>query len=322
VGWTETDAHRAAAAMCAQAGLPACGLKLLRFGSNAVFGVDDARVLRVMRPGTSEADVRREIDLVSEFSRLNVPTVRLARGVGQPLKALDCLGTVWERLAEPHRHNVYHALGELVRIFHQGTARLQISLDPWRPLTLSDRQLTECRKHYASDDVRLLTQWSKRIASELDQVQPALPAGVLHGQAEVGNVLFRGGQPVLIDFEQVSIGPREWDLVHTAVSVTRFGRPEQCYRDFVDAYGFDVRTWDGYPTHRRLWELCATTWLMQHDRRSHRVTQEIEVRLQTWRDDDLNARWTGVLERRPPASATVKGAQASISPSAGRLERA
>jgi aminoglycoside phosphotransferase (APT) family kinase protein len=284
--------------MCEQAGLPACGLNLLRFGSNAVFGVGDAHVLRVMRPGTSEADVCREIDLVSEFSRLNVPTVRLARGVAQPLKALDCLATVWERLAEPHRHNVYRALGRLVRTFHQRTAGLRIPLGPWRPLELSDRRLIQCREHYAPEDVRLLAQWSKQIASELDQAQPALPAGVIHGQAEVGNVLFRAGQPVLIDFEQVSIGPREWDLVHTAVSVTRFGRSEQCYRDFADAYGFDVRTWEGYQTHRRLWELCATTWLMQHDHRSRRVRQEIEVRLQTWRDDDPSVRWTGVLERR------------------------
>jgi hypothetical protein len=283
MSWTETDAYRAVAVMCEQAGLPESGLDLLRFGSNAVFGIDEAHVLRVMRPGTCEADVQREIDLAGEFVRLDVPTVRLS-DVTQPLKALDCLGTVWERLAEPHQDNVHHAL--------------RVPLQPWRQLALSDRRLNQCRQHYAPEDVRMLTRWSERIASELDQVQPVLPAGVIHGQAEVGNVLLRTGQPVLIDFEQVSIGPREWDLVHTAVVVARFGRPEQCYRDFADAYGFDVRTWDGYQTHRRLWELCATTWLMQHDHRSRRVAQEIQVRLRTWRDDDPNMRWTGVLERR------------------------
>lgn len=297
MSWTETDARRTAAVMCGQVGLPRSDLDLLRFGSNAVFGVDKAHVLRVMRPGTSEADVQREIDLIGEFDRLDIPTVRLS-DVAQPLKALDCLGTVWERLAEPHQDNVYRALGRLMRLFHQRTAGLRVPLEPWRQLALSDRRLIGCRQHYAPEDVRMLTQWSERIACKLDQVPPVLPAGAIHGQAEVGNVLFRTGQPVLIDFEQVSLGPREWDLVHTAVVVTRFGRPEQRYRDFADAYGFDVRTWNGYQTHRRLWELCATTWLMQHDRRSCRVSEEIEVRLQTWRDDDPDARWTGVLERR------------------------
>jgi len=299
MAWSAKDALRAAAAMCAQVGLWASELELLRFGSNAVFGVDEAHVLRVMRPGTSEDAVQRELELVREFDRLGVPTVRLADDVAaQPLKALNCLGTVWERLAEPEQDNVHGALGQLVRIFHQRTPDLRVPLQPWRQLALSDQRLAQQREHYAAEDVRMLTQWSKRIAGELEEVQPALPAGVVHGQAEVGNVLFRDGQPVLIDFEQVSIGPREWDLVHTAVAVTRLGRPDQCYRDFADAYGFDVRTWDGYQTYRRLWELCATTWLMQHDHHNHTVAQEIEVRLQTWRDDDPDARWTGVLERR------------------------
>lgn len=286
--------------MCEQASLPGGNLELLRFGSNAVFGVDTSHVLRVMRPGTSEFEVHREIDLVGEFNRLEIPTVLLS-DVAQPLKALDCFGTVWERLAEPHQddlYDVYRALGRLMRLFHRRTAGLRVPLEPWRQLALSDQRLIQCKQHYAPEDVRMLTQWSERLASELHLVQPVLPAGVIHGQAEVGNVLFRAGQPVLIDFEQVSIGPREWDLVHTSVAVARFGRPERCYRDFAEAYGFDVRTWNGYETHRRLWEMCATTWLMQHDHRGRRVCQEIELRLRTWRDDDPETRWSGVLERQ------------------------
>ncbi len=298
MGWTGTDARRAATAMCEQAGLRGSDLELLRFGSNAVFGVDEGHVLRVMRPTTSEADVRRETDLVREFVRLDIPAVRLADIPAQPLRALGCLGTIWERLEEPDQGNLHSQLGQLVRIFHQCTGGLRVPLEPWRQLASSDRRLVARRDHYAPEDVTMLTRWSERIATELDQVKPALPAGVIHGQAEIGNVLSRAGQPVLIDFEQVSIGPREWDLVHTAVVVTRFGRPEQCYRDFADAYGFDVRSWDGYETHRRLWELCATTWLMQHDHGDHKIAREIKVRLGTWRDDNPDTRWSGVLERR------------------------
>jgi Ser/Thr protein kinase RdoA (MazF antagonist) len=297
--WTYTDARRAVTAMCELAGLQGSKPELLRFGSNAVFGVGEAHVLRVMRPTTSEADVRREIDLVHEFARLDVPTARLADiPAQQPLKAGDCLGTVWERLDEPDQDNLYRSLGQLVHVFHQRTAELRVPLEPWHQLASSSRRLAELRGHYAPEDVTMLTRWSGRIAGELDQVNPVLPGGVIHGQAEVGNVLFRVGHPVLIDFEQVAIGPREWDLAHTAAAVTRFGRPEQHYRDFADAYGFDVRSWDGYETYRRLWELCATTWLMQHGRHSRKVAQEIEVRLQTWRDDNPDMRWSGVLERR------------------------
>jgi Ser/Thr protein kinase RdoA (MazF antagonist) len=221
--WTDSDAHRAATIMCALAGLQDSELELLRFGSNAVFGIGRTHVIRVMRPTTSPADVQREIDLVREFVRLNVPAVRLADvPVQQPLKAMNCLGTVWERLLEePDHRNLYRPLGQLIQLFHQRTVDLRVPLEPWHQLASSDRRLAELHSHYSPQDVAMLTRWSRRISTALDQVEPMLPGGVIHGQAEVGNVLFRAGQPVLIDFEQVALGHvngilsilRSWSLV-------------------------------------------------------------------------------------------------------------
>lgn len=296
--WTNTDARRAAAAMCEQAGLDEVEPELLRFGNNAVFALGEAYVLRVMRPTVSRADAGQEIDLVREFARLDLPTVRLgALAAEQPLEAHGCLGTVWERLAEPDRAQLYQPFGRLLRTFHERTDELCRPLERWRPLASSERRLAQLRSHYAPEDVSMLHYWSERVAAELDQVEPVLLGGVIHGQAEVGNVLLRAGEPVLIDFERVAIGPWEWDLIDTAVTVARFGLPEQHYRDFADSYGFDVRTWDCYETYRRLWELRAITWLMQHGRDSREAAQEIEVRLQSWREDDSDARWSSVLER-------------------------
>jgi Ser/Thr protein kinase RdoA (MazF antagonist) len=156
--------------------------------------------------------------------------------------------------------------------------------------------LTELDGFYTSEDIAMLPRWCWQLAVELDQVKPVLPDGVIHGQAEAGNVLLRDEDLVLIDFERVAIGLREWDLIDTAVAVTRFGLPEQCYRDFADAYGFDVRAWDGYEIYRRLWELRATIWLMQNGHHSRETAREVEVRLQTWRED-LDARWTGVFDQ-------------------------
>jgi len=296
--WTDTDARRAATAMCELAGLHGVIPELLRFGNNAVFGIGEAYVVRVMRPTTSEADVQREIELVREFARLDVPAVRLADlTTQQPLEAHDCLGTVWERLKKPDHGGIYGPFGQLLRTFHQRTAKLGLPLEPWGPLASSDRRLAELDGHYTPENITMLTQWSRRIAVDLDQVEPVLPCGVIHGQAEVGNVLLRVDEPVFIDFERVAIGPREWDLIDTAVAVTRFGLPEQCYRDFADAYGFDVRAWNGYEIYRRLWELRATTWLMQNGHHSREAAREVEVRLQTWRDEDPDTRWTGVFDQ-------------------------
>lgn len=72
------------------------------------------------------------------------------------------------------------------------------------------------------------------------------------------------GQVVLLDFEVASIGPREWDLLPTAIATERYGLEEVQYRQFADTYGFDVRTWPGYPVLREIREVTMTTWIMQN----------------------------------------------------------
>jgi len=294
IDWTDVQARSTAVAMCHQAGLPSSELELLRLGSNAVFRVEKRFVLRVMRPGTSDAAAQQEIALVRDFARLGVPTVRLvALPVDQPLQADGCLGTVWEQLQPADPEAVYRQLGELLTTFHERTDDLAVRLEQWDPLDSAGQRLAELDDSYPAADLAMLRDWYQRVSDTLSRLHYVLPPGVIHGQAEVGNVLLRAGQPVLIDFERVALGPPEWDLIDTAVTITRFGRPEARYRAFADASGFDVRAWDGYDTLRRLWELRATTWLMQNKSHGPGVAEQIEVRLQTWRDDDPDARWSG-----------------------------
>jgi hypothetical protein len=93
--------------------------------------------------------------------------------------------------------------------------------------------------------------------------------------------------------ERVAHGLRESDLTDTAVTTSRFRLPQEQYRAFADAYGFDVMTWDGFPTLRGVWEFRATTWLMQA--RDHRpeIADEVQARLSTWRDNDPGRVWHG-----------------------------
>lgn len=294
IDWTGVQARSTAVAMCRQAGLPSCELELLRLGSNAVFRVGKRVVLRVMRPGTCDEAVQREIALVRDFARLGVPAARLVGlPVDQPLQADGCFGTVWEQLQPADREAVYRQLGSLLRTFHERVGNLSVHLEQWDPLDAAAQRLAELGGSYPEADLAMLRDWYQRVGDTLPRLHYVLPPGVIHGQAEVGNVLLRAGQPVLIDFERVALGPREWDLIDTAVTITRFGRPEAHYRDFARAYGVDVRTWDGYDTLRRLWELRATTWLMQNKHHGSGTAEQIEVRLQTWRDDDPDVRWSG-----------------------------
>ncbi len=155
--WTDTDARRAVTVMCELAGLQGATPELLRFGNNAVFGIGTAHVVRVMRPTTGETDVQREMELVRELARLDVPAIRLAElAVVQPLKAHGCLGTVWERLDEPGHDGLYKPFGQLLHTFHERTAKLRLPLEPWQPLASSDRRLTALDGHYSPDDIAML----------------------------------------------------------------------------------------------------------------------------------------------------------------------
>ena len=74
----------------------------------------------------------------------------------------------------------------------------------------------------------------------------------------------RNGAPVLIDLDGFADGPREWDLVLTAMYYDSFGwHTREEYEDFARAYGYDVRQWEGYPVLREIREFLMVTWLIQ-----------------------------------------------------------
>ena len=69
---------------------------------------------------------------------------------------------------------------------------------------------------------------------------------MIHGDAWWGNLLRDGDRVVLADWDNVSTGPREIDLIPT-LQASRFGLPEHERDAFIAAYGHDIRSWPGYP---------------------------------------------------------------------------
>ena len=68
------------------------------------------------------------------------------------------------------------------------------------------------------EDRAYLITMLARLRAAYDGLEFALPPGVIHGDANVGNVLRdRYGNPVVIDLDGFAVGPREWDLALTAI---------------------------------------------------------------------------------------------------------
>ncbi|MDQ3276129.1 MAG: aminoglycoside phosphotransferase family protein [Actinomycetota bacterium] len=291
LNWTEAEARQAAQRMLSQAGVEPAGLELLRFGNNGVFKVRDCFIIRVARPTTPAEVTKREVQVTQALRAAGVPVVRLVDlPVEQPLVAGGCLGTIWDYI--PGEQPTYRQFGDLVRRFHQ-TDLLAIDLPEWQPLATARQRLDALADQYPNDDIALLNNWYERIVIELDSLRSILRRGIIHGQAEINNALVHDGTSIFLDLERVCIGPREWDLIDTAASILRFDRPQENYQNFAEAYGFDVMRWSGFDTLRRVWELRATTWLMQAYTHSAARSDEVRIRIDTWRDDVPMKVWRG-----------------------------
>ena len=113
---------------------------------------------------------------------------------------------------------------------------------------------------------------------------------MIHGDAYRGNLLRDGQLVVLADWDAVSTGPREVDLIPT-LQATRFGLPEDQRDVFIAAYGQDIRSWDGYPVLRDIRELSTLTALLRDGHVDTGGRRELRIRLQSLRTGDDQA-WT------------------------------
>jgi hypothetical protein len=75
-----------------------------------------------------------------------------------------------------------------------------------------------------------------------------LPEGVIQGDPQHRNALHAGEVEAVRDRDTVAVGQPKWDLVTVEVRCRRFGRGQQNYAAFTDAYGRDVTRRPGYRT--------------------------------------------------------------------------
>lgn len=177
----------------------------------------------------------------------------------------------------------------MLRKFH-AAGDCPCDLPGFDPLGPAKARLTRATGVNAGD-LEFLGERCSHLGQDLSQINYVLPRGPIHGDAHTANLLADHGQVVLLDFESAAIGPREWDLMPTAIAVDRFGLPEDTYVAFAAAYGFDVRTWPGYLVLREVRELTMTTWLMQNIGENDATAKEFDLRVGCLRERDFVRGW-------------------------------
>ncbi|MFF1295927.1 MULTISPECIES: phosphotransferase enzyme family protein [unclassified Streptomyces] len=266
---------------------PAAGARLLALGENAVFAAGDL-VVKVGRDAELLDRARRELAIAVWLAEAEVPAVRAA----EP-KALLVEGhpvTVWHRLPDPVRPAEPRDLAELLRVVH-ALPSPAFALAPRELLGGVERWLRLAGDAIDPADAVYLRQRRDGFAAAAAALTPQLPPGPIHGDALPRNVHIGPDGPVLMDLETFSADLREHDLVVMALSHDRYGLPAAAYESFTEAYGWDVREWEGCGVLRGARETASCAWVAQHAPVNPAALAEFERRVASLRDGDETVRW-------------------------------
>jgi thiamine kinase-like enzyme len=277
---------------CEAADLTATGARLLRLGSNAVYHLTAPVVVRIGRPESATKSAGRTVDVARWLESAGYPAVR-ALGVEQPIVIDGHAVTFWESVSDDG--DEYATIGEVAAVIsqlHTLTAPESLHLPALEPFADAEERIAESR-WLSNDDRSYMAGELDKLRDEYTGLNFALPQGVIHGDASIGNVLHdRHGNPVVIDLDSFAIGPREWDLILTALYYDHYGwHTREEYQTFARVYGYDIMRWPGYPVLAAVREFIMVTWIILKAEEDERTAAEARKRLNALRTGASRKDW-------------------------------
>ncbi len=292
-GFSAASTRRTLEVACVAAGVGAEGAELLRLGENAIYRLRSmSLVVRIARTADYLPDIETEVAVARWLESVEFPAVRLAGPDVQPVVADGRVVTFWELVTERAVYGTVAELAALLRRLHDLEPPSTPVLPELRPFGRVELRIA--RAGLSEDDRRFLRDRLADLRARYAALEFVLPSGPVHGDANVGNILRRqaDGVAVLIDLDGFAAGPREWDLVLTAMYFQRFGwHTAQEYAAFAEIYGFDVMSWPGYPVLADIRELTMVTWLAQNACESPEIATEVAKRVADLRSGAGHRDW-------------------------------
>lgn len=279
---------------CASVGLDSTGARLLRLGSNAVYSLADRPVVvRIAADPGALGEMERAVRVARWLEEERFPANRVLPGASQPLVVGGRVVTFWESVQDAEEYATVTELADLVKRLHWLEEPELLGLPYFDPVAKVRASLGELGGGVRPEDVAFLADRVGRLEKAYARLDFVLPFGLIHGDANIGNVLRdRAGHAVLIDLDSFVLAPREWDLIQTALFYDRFGwhtRTE--YESFVHHYGFDVMNWPGYPVLADLRELMMMLWLGAKAAAEPKAAEEFARRVESIRTGGNRRDW-------------------------------
>jgi hypothetical protein len=243
-------------AACASVGLKADGARVLYDRANTVYKLVRQPIVARLRyapaPSPWTNRLLASVRVTAWLNTLGFPTVR-PLDIEQPITMHGYIVTFWHYLdaTGPPWEDV-NSLGRLLRQLHELPTPPE-HLPAVTPLGSLPDDTERCA--WLTDTQRswLLSRYQE-LQHEYADTTWSLGYGLIHGDANAENLIHAREQIVLSDWDSVSYGPREQDIVPTSIRY-RFGHPKAEWGQFCAAYGVHPSDLPGLTVLRGMREL-------------------------------------------------------------------
>ncbi|WP_194917589.1 phosphotransferase [Catenulispora rubra] len=296
----DDDLHAQLVAACASTGIDPTDARLIHHYSNAIYLLPAADAIVRITVGPADLEQVRLTQTVTRW---------LARSCGYPATAplgavepvplaSGSVASFWEFHQQPAKLTYSSIdLASLLRRLHEIDGdTVPVPLPPWVPLTSLEGALSEYIPETAltGDEVAWLKQEIIEVRERLASVEWQLPSGLVHGDAWAGNLLAdsRTGGLLLSDWDWVSSGPREIDLVPTWHAARRYGRDDAWKIAFAHQYGYDLTDSPGYEALMHMRDMMQLTGPLRRARTDQRYFTFLRQRVSAIRAGDRSSQWS------------------------------
>jgi hypothetical protein len=236
------------------------------------------------------SDFTTEVEVARWLESAGFPAARLAGPADQPIVEYDQVLTFWAQVAEHKYYGTVADLASLLRQLHDLDPPSSLALPELRPFKGAQTRINMA--DLRDDDREFLLSRLGDLQDSYARLDFVLPRGPIHGNASVNSVLpsmWDSRIHVLVDLDCFAVGPREWDLVLTAMYFERFGwHTDDEYLEFASGYGFNVMRWPGYTVLRNIRELILLTWLSLNPWNLPEIRAEVSRRIADLRNGNAD----------------------------------
>ncbi|WP_274997566.1 phosphotransferase family protein [Promicromonospora iranensis] len=283
---------------CSARGMSAAGARLVHHYSNAVFVLPalDA-VVRINVGQTAPAiGITQEVTrwLVNEHAYPatapveDAPPVQLDSGL---------TASFWRYYPQPDDGPPFRSahLADLLRRLHD-LPMPPIELPRWEPFGALRRVLSQNvpLPGLSDEEVEWLRDRVDAVQHQIAAAHWPLGHGMVHGDGWAGNLLWDRDRVMLGDWDNVSLGPREIDLIPTWHAAIRYGRETAWVQEFADTYGYDMARHESFDLLLQMRDLVQLSGPLRRAGESEPHLAALRQRFEGIRTGNRSQSWIGL----------------------------